>query len=78
MRKPVFQCFRPDPTQTRLYNHRRYLEDSNFGFKKKKDCTIYVVKTKALISYCAAKNRFSHDAANIIHDGHTYDTIKEK
>ena len=35
-----------------------------FGFSKKKDCTIYVAKTKALIScafvFAYAKNRFSH------------------
>ena len=43
--------FRPGPTQTRLYSHRRWLEALNFGFRKKRDCTIYVVKTKALISF---------------------------
>ena len=32
--------------------YRRWLEAWNFGFKKYSDCTIYVVKTKALIS-CA-------------------------
>ena len=47
-----------------------------FGFRKQKDCTIYVAKTKALIS-CAvtaqliwvfvfAKSRFSHNEAHII------------
>ena len=43
---------RPCPTQTGLYSHRRRLEARNFVFGKKRDCTIRVVKTKALIS-CA-------------------------
>ena len=43
--------FRPGPTQTRLCSHRRWLEASNFGFRKKRDCTIRVAKTKALISF---------------------------
>ena len=43
--------FRPGPTQTRLYSHRSRLEAWNFGFKKKRDCTIRVAKTKALISF---------------------------
>ena len=39
------QCgFRPGPTQIRLYNHRSRLEARNFGFKKKRDCTISVAK----------------------------------
>ena len=27
--------FKPGPTQTRLYKHRRWLEAGNFGFRKK-------------------------------------------
>ena len=42
--------FRPGPTQTALYSHRSRLEAWNFGFNKKRDCTICVAKTKALIS----------------------------
>ena len=70
--------FRPGRTQTGLYSHRRWLEAGNFGFRKKKICTIQVVKTKALIS-CAvtaqlistsgftyAKIWFSHDAAHFM------------
>ena len=26
--------FRPGPTQTRLYSHRRWIEARNFGFRK--------------------------------------------
>ena len=39
--------FRPVPTQTRLYSHRRWPETGNFGFRKYRKCTIRVVKTKA-------------------------------
>ena len=42
MRNPVL----PGLTQTWLYSHRRLLEAKNFGFRKKRDCTIYVAKTK--------------------------------
>ena len=33
-----------------LYSHRRRLAAGNFGFKKNRNCTIRVAKTKALIS----------------------------
>ena len=69
--------FLPGSTQTGLCSHRRWLEDRNFGFRKKRDCTIFVAKTKALIS-CAvttqlictfvftyAKSRFSYDMAQL-------------
>ena len=61
-----------------LYSHRRWLEAGNFGFRKKRDCSIYVVKKKALIScgftaqlicgfvFAYAKSQFSHDAAQFI------------
>ena len=42
--------FRPGLIQTGLYSHRRRLEAQNFGFKTKRDSTICVMKTKALIS----------------------------
>ena len=42
------QCgFRTGPTQTSLYSQRSRLEACNFGFKKKRNCTIRVAKTKA-------------------------------
>ena len=50
--------FRPGLTQTGLYNNRRLLEASNFGFRKYRDCTIHVAKTKALIS-CAGSGKQS-------------------
>ena len=43
--------FRPGPTQTSLYSHRSRLETCTFGLTKKRNCTIRVVKTKALISF---------------------------
>ena len=41
----------PGLTQTGLFSHRKSLEARNFGFKKKRDSTIRVVKTKVLISF---------------------------
>ena len=49
-------CFRPGPTQTGLYKHRRWLEAGYFGFRKKRKCTIRVAKTKALISFAVTAN----------------------
>ena len=43
--------FRPGLTQTGLYSHRRWLEAGNFVSRKKRNCTIRVAKTKALISF---------------------------
>ena len=43
--------FQPGPTQTVLCNHRGWLEACNFVYRKKRDCTIHVAKTKALISF---------------------------
>ena len=50
MRKQQFG-FRTGRTQTELYKHRRLLEAGNFGFRKLRNCTIRVAKTKALISF---------------------------
>ena len=69
--------FQPGLTQTRLYSHRRWLEAGNFGFRKKRNCTIPVAKTKALISFAVTAKLisafvfayadcwFSHAAAQI-------------
>ena len=76
--KTILRGFQPCLTYmlTGLYSHRRWLEA--FGFRKKRACTIYVAKTKALIRcavtaqlICAfvfayAKISFSHDADHII------------
>ena len=35
-----------------MYSYREWLEAWKFGIRKERDCSIYVVKTKALIS-CA-------------------------
>ena len=52
MRKPVLGVSEslPGLKQTEVYKHRRLLETGNFGFRKKRNCTIQVQKTKALIS----------------------------
>ena len=49
--KTCLRGFRPGPTQTGLYSHRRWLKARNFVFTKYRDCTSYVAKTKALISF---------------------------
>ena len=49
--KTGLRGFRPCLTQTEMYKHRSGLESCNFGFKKKRNCTIRVAKTKALISF---------------------------
>ena len=60
-----------------MYSHRRWIEAGNFGFRKKRNCTIRVAKSKVLISFpvtakliCAfvlayADCWFSHAAAHI-------------
>ena len=42
--------FRTGQTQIGLQNHRRWLENWNFGFRKKRDCTHCLAKTKVLVS----------------------------
>ena len=76
--KTGLRGFRPGPTQTGLCRHRRWLETGNFGFRKLRDCTIHVAKTKARISFAVttklicvfvfayAKSRFSRDAAQFV------------
>ena len=79
--KTSLRGFRPGPTQTGLYSHRRWLEAGNFGLRKKRDSTIRVAKTKAPISFAVTlrgyreadlllyfricKSRFSHDASQL-------------
>ena len=77
MRKPIFKV------SDQVY-HRPAVQPKNLArslkfqiFRKQRDCTIYVAKTKALISctvtsqlICAfvfplAKSRFSHEAAQM-------------
>ena len=73
--KTGLRGFRPGRTQTGLYSHGTWLEALNFGSRKKRNCTIRVAKTKALISFAVtaklicvfvfayAKSRYSYDAA---------------
>ena len=78
--KTSLRGFRPGPTQTGLCSYRRWLEAWNFGFRKKRDCTIRVAKTKALISFAVtaklicvfvfayAKSWFSRNEAHMMTD----------
>ena len=75
---------RPGQTQTRLYNHSRWIEAWNFVYRKQRGCTICVAKTKALISFVVtakliyvfvfvyAKSRFSHDEAHVTEASYMY------
>ena len=85
-KKTRLQGFRPGLTQTSLYSFRKRLEAQNLGFKKKRNFTISILKTKALIScavtaqlICAvfayAKFRFSHDTAHIKQASTVYDPV---
>ena len=49
--KTGLRGFRPGLTQTGLYSQRKWLEAWNFRFRKKRDCTICLGKTKTLISF---------------------------
>ena len=76
MRKPTIRL--TDSTQTKLCKHRRWQEAGNFGFRKYRNCTMHVAKTKALISFAAtaklicifvfsyANCWFSHDMAQML------------
>ena len=78
LEKTGLRDFRAGPMQTGLYSHRRRLEAGNFGFKKKRVCTIRVAKTKAMISftvtaklilhlcYLIDKIRFSHEEVHLM------------
>ena len=55
MQENDLRGFRPGPTQTGLYSLRRRLEAWNFGFKKKRNCTVSVAKTKALFSFAVTE-----------------------
>ena len=69
--------FQPGLKQTRLCSHRRWLDPCNFGFRKYRDCTIHLAKTKVLVSFSVTaklicvfvfaygKKPVSHDVAQI-------------
>ena len=68
MRKPtIWFLIRSDTNQ--LYKYSRWLEAGNFEFKKQKNCSIPVAKTKVLISwvfvFAYAKCWFSLDMAQM-------------
>ena len=51
MTKPTIWVPTRSDTNWATYIHRRWLEAGNFGFRKLRNCTIRVAKTKALISF---------------------------
>ena len=59
--KTFLRGFRPGLTQTGLYNHRRWLEACNFGFRMKRDCTVNVL----IFVFAYAKSRFPYDTAQL-------------
>ena len=69
--KTYRRAFRPGPTQTGLYNQRKWLEARNLRIRKKRDCIIYVTQAKVMISCLVTTQlicafifyRFSYDAA---------------
>ena len=78
MRKPVFGFLTWYDTNQPVQSKKMAKSLEFRIYRKKRDCTIYVAKTKALISFgvtakliCVfvfayAKGRFSHDAAHMI------------
>ena len=73
-KKTCLRGFRPCPTQSGLYNHRKWLDAWNFGYRKKRNITIYVAKTKAITAqvfrvfvFAYAKIRFTHDATHLLY-----------
>ena len=76
MRKLTF-WFSTRSDTNRAVQSQKMARGLNFGFRKKRDCTIYVAKTKALISFAVtaklicvfvfayAQRLFSHDVAQI-------------
>ena len=54
VRKPVFVISDQVRHKPGLYSHRRWLQAWNFAFRKKRECTIQVAKTKALISFAVS------------------------
>ena len=49
--KTRLRGFQPGPTLTGLCSHRTWLKTWNFVFRKQRNFTSYVAKTKALISF---------------------------
>ena len=54
--KTCLRSFRPGSTQTELYKERIWLEARHVGFRKNRDFTYYIVKTKALLIFAFVLN----------------------
>ena len=48
--KTCLRSFQPGPTQTGIYNLKRWLEAWHFTYRKERDCSIYAMETEAMIS----------------------------
>ena len=62
---------RPGKTQTGLFSYRSKLDSWNFGYSKKRYCTIQAVNNKGAdqtvpLLFAYGINRFSHDVAHIV------------
>ena len=65
--KTGLRGFRPGPTKTGLFSHRRWLQTGNFGFRKQRDCTIQGDdQLLCVFVFAYAKSRFSHDKAHML------------
>ena len=59
-KKTGLRGFRPGPTHTWLYSFRKKLEAQDFGFTNQSNRTIYVAKTRTMISCAVIESLFLH------------------
>ena len=50
----------PNKTQTKLYKHRRWLQAENFGFRRKRYCTICEAKNKGADQLACLNQTFKY------------------
>ena len=51
MRKPTMWFLNRSDKNRAVQTQKMAIEAGNFGFRKKRNCTVWTVKTKALISF---------------------------
>ena len=59
-KKTGLRGFRPGPTHARLYSFKKKLEAQDFGFTNQSNRTIYVAKTRTMISCAVIESLFLH------------------